>query len=221
MRRAFTLIELLVVIAIIAILASILFPVFAQAREKARQSSCQSNLKQLSLAVTMYAQDYDERLPLAAYAVSAYEFRLWHDLIDPYLKNKSVWHCPSSLVATKDSSSGAITAHFGYNEHYLTTLAYSFANANGHVAVSLAEVGTPTETVLLADAIASKPGSFCGGDGKHLLPPSAPNVDCWGRPAPLHSQTVSVAYLDGHVKAQSLGQFYFSQTPTDRYFDLE
>ncbi|MFA4044255.1 MAG: hypothetical protein HZRFUVUK_001041, partial [Candidatus Fervidibacterota bacterium] len=67
MHRGFTLIELLVVIAIIAILAAILFPVFARAREKARQASCQSNLKQIGLAIFQYAQDYDERLPLAWY----------------------------------------------------------------------------------------------------------------------------------------------------------
>ncbi len=64
MRRGFTLIELLVVIAIIAILAAILFPVFAKAREKARQSSCLSNMKQIVLGTMQYAQDYDERLPM-------------------------------------------------------------------------------------------------------------------------------------------------------------
>ena len=87
MRRGFTLIELLVVIAIIAILAAILFPVFAKAREKARQSSCLSNVKQLGLAMMQYAQDYDERLPM--YADGGYRYN-WDVAIEPYLKNSQV-----------------------------------------------------------------------------------------------------------------------------------
>ena len=86
-RRAFTLIELLVVIAIIAILASILFPVFAQAREKARQASCTSNLKQVGMGVMMYAQDYDEGLPLAAYNPAGQPLVQWYDVIEPYVKS--------------------------------------------------------------------------------------------------------------------------------------
>src|SRR5215211_4946412 len=93
--KGFTLIELLVVIAIIAILAAILFPVFAQAREKARAASCASNVKNLGLAVLLYTQDYDEQLPLAAYARSESEFVTWHDLADPYVRNKAIWLCPS------------------------------------------------------------------------------------------------------------------------------
>jgi len=92
MRKGFTLIELLVVIAIIAILAAILFPVFARAREKARQTSCLNNVKQLNLAFAMYAQDYDEVLvPLAN---GWYTYR-WYDLIQPYIKNAQVLRCPS------------------------------------------------------------------------------------------------------------------------------
>src|SRR5437763_9221105 len=88
-HQGFTLIELLVVIAIIAILAAILFPVFAQAREKARTIACASNLKNLGTAVLMYAQDYDERLPLSAEAIPTPPFFLnWHDIVDPYVKNK-------------------------------------------------------------------------------------------------------------------------------------
>ena len=111
LRSAFTLIELLVVIAIIAILAAILFPVFAQAREKARQASCQSNLRQIGLAFAMYAQDADERLPDrrdlkmtlaggykpwgAAWPTSDPRGGWAMRVLDPYIKNAGIWSCPS------------------------------------------------------------------------------------------------------------------------------
>ena len=88
-QRGFTLIELLVVIAIIAILAAILFPVFAKAREKARQASCLSNLKQLGLADLMYAQDYDERF---VWTTDNYP---WYVLLQPYAMNAQIFKCPS------------------------------------------------------------------------------------------------------------------------------
>lgn len=90
---AFTLIELLVVIAIIAILAAILFPVFAQAREKARQSSCSSNLKQIGMAILQYTQDYDETYPRGA--ESNFQFA-WAGRIEPYCKSIDIFRCPSS-----------------------------------------------------------------------------------------------------------------------------
>jgi len=93
-RKGFTLIELLVVIAIIAILAAILFPVFARAREKARQSSCLSNVKQLTLAEMMYAQDYDEFV--VPYTLPG---QTWMTLLGPYIKNLQVHQCPSSAFA--------------------------------------------------------------------------------------------------------------------------
>jgi prepilin-type N-terminal cleavage/methylation domain-containing protein/prepilin-type processing-associated H-X9-DG protein len=108
-RRGFTLIELLVVIAIIAILAAILFPVFAQAREKARQAACLTNCKQLGLALMMYAGDYDDTLPPAKIGASA-PFRhqcavngegyplwpaFWQDVVQPYTKNRAILRCPS------------------------------------------------------------------------------------------------------------------------------
>jgi prepilin-type N-terminal cleavage/methylation domain-containing protein/prepilin-type processing-associated H-X9-DG protein len=91
-RSGFTLIELLVVIAIIAILAAILFPVFAQAREKARSTTCLSNFKQLGSGVLMYMQDYDGAYPLAWYGIPAYGFDC---VLQPYVKNLKVFECPS------------------------------------------------------------------------------------------------------------------------------
>ncbi len=106
--RGFTLIELLVVIAIIAILAAILFPVFASAREKARQTSCLSNGKQLGLALLQYVQDYDETYFATAYGGNdsdpAKEM-FWTDLIQPYVKSKAIFNCPSN--GTDEASFGS------------------------------------------------------------------------------------------------------------------
>lgn len=105
-RRAFTLIELLVVIAIIAILASILFPVFARARENARRASCMSNMKQIGLGMMMYTQDYDERMPFGSLAYPAGTVKFpngymgatapWYLMIYPYVKSLQVFNCPSA-----------------------------------------------------------------------------------------------------------------------------
>ncbi len=97
--KAFTLIELLVVIAIIGILAAILFPVFARARENARRTNCLSNEKQQALGLMQYAQDYDERLPISSYRnvdSAGDTIAYWHQMIEPYLKNKQIFRCPNA-----------------------------------------------------------------------------------------------------------------------------
>jgi prepilin-type N-terminal cleavage/methylation domain-containing protein/prepilin-type processing-associated H-X9-DG protein len=97
-RRAFTLIELLVVIAIIAILAAILFPVFAQARDKARQTACLNNMKQWGVGLMMYIQDYDELGPQAGYESCMPPASQWHNAVQPYIKNKGILKCPSDAT---------------------------------------------------------------------------------------------------------------------------
>ena len=101
-KKGFTLIELLVVIAIIAILAAILFPVFARAREAARQTTCGSNLRQLGSALRMFAQDNDEKYPMLArhYPPSPANPQMWFDQILPYVKNEGVFVCPNDTVST-------------------------------------------------------------------------------------------------------------------------
>jgi prepilin-type N-terminal cleavage/methylation domain-containing protein/prepilin-type processing-associated H-X9-DG protein len=113
-RKAFTLIELLVVIAIISILAAILFPVFARARENARKASCMSNLKQIGLAVAMYVQDYDETYPIANMYTSP-QATDWYNVLDPYAKSKQVFICPDVGRAGLNGITGAATNTYGWN----------------------------------------------------------------------------------------------------------
>src|SRR5947209_9384708 len=103
--HGFTLIELLVVIAIIAILAAILFPVFAQARAKARQTACLSNNKQLGLALQMYTQDYDETLPAQTFDYNDDRLGIWN-LLNAYTKNLDIWTCPSMRTIVSEPQAG-------------------------------------------------------------------------------------------------------------------
>jgi prepilin-type N-terminal cleavage/methylation domain-containing protein/prepilin-type processing-associated H-X9-DG protein len=109
-RKGFTLIELLVVIAIIALLAAILFPVFARARENARRASCQSNLKQIGLGIMQYAQDYDERLPSSRHTGPNGRDFSWPYMIEPYVKSRQVYRCPSQVVPASVSASNNIVS---------------------------------------------------------------------------------------------------------------
>ncbi len=173
-QRGFTLIELLVVIAIIAILAAILFPVFAQAREKARQTSCLSNLKQWGLACLMYVQDYDEKFPLAmgsatggpvnrpAYNYnhafpynwrasqpeSSWRYKIaqqnWANTVQPYIKNSGIYLCPSSPV---NDLSSAITTEYTTAVTAPLPVGYSY-NGLFHQ-ISLAAVTNPADAVLM------------------------------------------------------------------------
>ncbi|MCE5217347.1 DUF1559 domain-containing protein [bacterium] len=212
-RHGFTLIELLVVIAIIAILAAILFPVFARAREKARQSSCSSNLKQLALGVEMYAQDYDEKLCPRYYRYNASTpgGGTWCDtFVQPYIKNTQVVLCPST-----NSKS------YGYNMDYLDWQA-------------LASIQSPSETVMICEIKKNSTGAY--GDvcvrkpSVFGTPPAVPTNDeddLAGSSDPtysprargVHNGGSNIAFVDGHVKWMETSGFYYGQNPTDLYFD--
>jgi prepilin-type N-terminal cleavage/methylation domain-containing protein/prepilin-type processing-associated H-X9-DG protein len=151
--RGFTLIELLVVIAIIAILAAILFPVFAQAREKARQISCLSNQKQVGTALMIYSQDYDERIPPVLYSVRSLTY-LWPVIMMPYVKNEAVYVEPSNparsgydsgKLPTKNAASWKKQGLDGFFTAMGISAAYPIAG------ISINTVNHPAETILFAD----------------------------------------------------------------------
>jgi len=207
-RRGFTLIELLVVIAIIAILAAILFPVFAKAREKARQASCLSNIRQINTALLSYAQDYDERMVPRYY--TGYN---WHLTTAPYIKNMQIFLCPStsnySYGYAQDSLSWqAIGAFASPSETLMVCDVGMCFNSSGTTSWDW-HINTPTGSYA---ALAVKPAD-------ELALPVAGDP-AWGqRPRPIHNEGCNVGFLDGHAKWLRTDAFYYGQTPVDRVFD--
>ena len=190
MRKGFTLIELLVVIAIIAILAAILFPVFAKAREKARQASCLSNTKQLALAFLQYLQDYDEVTVLNMTYVPT-DCR-WYNTLQPYMKNTQIMICPSANTEYGYSQS----YYWGYY-HLHTRSAY-----NGYGGgVPLAAIPYPSETSAFAEShgVYTNGGLVLNGHGCFSVPAS--NMYGYAVWAPdRHNEGMNVALCDGHAK---------------------
>jgi prepilin-type N-terminal cleavage/methylation domain-containing protein/prepilin-type processing-associated H-X9-DG protein len=210
-RRGFTLIELLVVIAIIAILAAILFPVFAQARDKARGTACLSNAKQQALAIHMYAQDYDETLPLVYYGEwgtkpqPAGHFP-WLKVLMPYVKNKGVYTCPSLASAHWDTLAGAYGK--GPDYEFPSVVGYGFNLLMDKK--PLAAMQAPASTIAIAETRYYPPGDkrYNGAWGWYFAyAPDPKSVDAdtkrtWSELliADRHNNGNNVCFADGHAK---------------------
>ena len=181
-KLGFTLIELLVVIAIIAILAAILFPVFAKAREKARQSSCQSNVKQIEIGLLQYCQDYDETLPWGYIYVGA-NWYSWAHEVYPYVKNQQLFTCPSDTSAAmiwNPTVWNGAPAAYGYNDNLYGKALATFTDTVNQL------VHADSNYYSLWHGLTSPPPNQSAGN---YAPPLA-----------RHNDGANCGFLDGHVK---------------------
>jgi prepilin-type N-terminal cleavage/methylation domain-containing protein/prepilin-type processing-associated H-X9-DG protein len=178
-RRGFTLIELLVVIAIIGILAAILFPVFAKAREKGRQTTCLSNTRQLAAGVLMYAEDYDEVLPVAIGGTN--DWAHWWttiELVEPYTGNRQIRMCPGDPVGAVNLSTFPGLERYSYVWNKVV-FAYRVPGFPSGPIMSLAGIPYPSETTAFFDGHMS---------GMALLTQHR------------HTDGANVSFMDGHAK---------------------
>jgi len=208
-RRGFTLIELLVVIAIIAILAAILFPVFARAREKARQSSCLSNVKQIGMGVLMYIQDSDERFPPkwwyyvhtpgVAYPLTT-NYMTWAEMIASYVKNDQLFQCPN--YQPSQTMMPYSTFPFAYNYNGANPQYTNDYTTAGLDYAPMGDIRAPATTVMIYDGwtmdswwVPSDQAALISGQ------PGSQNFNyTYWNIVKRHNDGCNICYVDGHGK---------------------
>ena len=208
-KKGFTLIELLVVIAIIAILAAILFPVFARARENARRASCQSNLKQIGIGIAQYTQDYDEKMPYIIPAVGVTsgqfvnDYLMWADGVQPYVKSTQIFSCPSNSNPNPAPPKAGGTpppsnnCNFDYAPVVFNSVDGLWIEYYGVGApTALSAINNPSETLSVGDR---KPGSFGYGYAMTSTTGGGP-YNNFGSPSSIHLEGGNWLFADGHVK---------------------
>ena len=205
-RRGFTLIELLVVIAIIALLAAILFPVFARARENARKSACLNNMKQLGLGMLQYAQDSDEMLPAGNSASNGFWGGGWAGAIYPYVKSTQLYVCPND-------TSNTTTAANPHKVSYAANINLYYTNCNGGPGAALSNIPKVAKQVLLSEAtgtitVLTNPleNRSCAGPGIS---------GCWQNAA--NGSDGAVRFGTGILGGRATGTAPYTTTP--RHFD--
>lgn len=192
-KRGFTLIELLVVIAIIAILAAILFPVFAKAREKARQTSCLNNVKQMGTALLQYVQDYDERTPPGAAVDMNSHAHPWASAM-PYVKNTQVLICPSDATRNTCSLQAGVSGYWGA-EWSTVMCSYAYSNRTGNM--GLGEITAPAETMCIAEMNDRPYADYVTTiNGLYYMDPAQARY----LNACRHNDGMNIGYWDGHAK---------------------
>jgi len=209
-NNGFTLIELLVVIAIIAILAAILFPVFAQAREKARQSTCLSNQKQLGLGIMMYAEDYDETYPYGVFrnvsvdgAVRTYTGLPY--FLNPYIKNDKIWNCPTKGSAWPGSLTTADNMYYKFHNNYVPNRNFMGLYQSPTYCdptFTLGQVDKPADIFALVEGanydVAYNYSLWYGAT--FTFSNASYNRETWYKWHAPHNDGFNANYLDGHSK---------------------